>query len=520
MTTNYEGDRSEFKEVLPLIPVRDIIVYPFMILPLFVGRESSIKAVEHAIEGNDRLILLASQKDITAEHPNAQEIYEVGTVAMIMRKRELPDGRIKILVQGLSKARIINFEKEDPYFVARAMKLQDKISPQYNDVAVRALVRNIKEQLRQVIELGKFLSPDILTILEDIQDPSRFADIVASNLNLHTAEAQLILETLDPVERLHKINNILTRELEILSIQNKIRNNAPGEINKSQRDGFLRDQIRAIRSELGGEDNPRSYDGVNDEFQNFREKILNANMPEEVEKESLKQLGRLEKMHPDSSESTIVRSYLEWMTDLPWTATPQKDIDLKQALKVLDEDHFDLKKVKERILEHLAVYQLKGQKVKGTVLCFNGPPGVGKTSLGKSIARACDRKFIRISLGGIKDEAEIRGHRRTYVGSMPGRIIQALKQVKANNPVILLDEIDKIGGDYKGDPSSALLEVLDPEQNKEFKDHYLNVPFDLSNVMFIATSNVLQNISGPLLDRLEILNLTGYTEEEKNTNCQ
>ncbi len=515
MVTNYEGDNIEFKEVLPLLPIRDIIVYPFMILPLFVGRESSIQAVEHALDQSDRLILLSSQKDITTERPEPSEIYDIGTVAMIMRMRKLPDGRIKILVQGLSKARIIDFEKTEPYFVSKLVKVEDQIST-HDNTAVKALMRNIREQLERVIALGKILSPDILTVLEDIQEPGRLADLVASNLNLHVAEAQMILETLDPIERLHKINDILTRELEILAMQTKIRNNAQDEMSKSQKEHFLREQIRAIKSELG-EEGSRPYDGVDDEFQEFREKIKNSQMPEIVEKEALKQLCRLEKMHPDSSESTIIRSYLEWMTDLPWSIASQEKIDLNQALQILDEDHFDLKKVKERILEHLAVHQLKGKKMKGPILCFSGPPGVGKTSLGKSIARSCGREFVRISLGGVKDEAEIRGHRRTYVGSMPGRLIQALKQAGTNNPVILLDEIDKVGGDYKGDPSSALLEVLDPEQNKEFRDHYLNVPFDLSNVMFIATSNVLQDIPGPLRDRLEILNLSGYTEEEKIT---
>jgi ATP-dependent Lon protease len=510
MVTNYEGDNIEFKDRLPLLPIRDIVVYPFMILPLFVGRESSIQAVEHALNKSDRLILLASQKDISAEHPDPSEIYDLGTVAMIMRMRKLPDGRIKILVQGLSKARIIDFEQTSPYFTTKLEKVEDSENTTDN-VAVNALMRNIREQLERVITLGKVLSPDILTVLEDIQEPGRLADLVASNLNLHVAEAQMILETFDPIERLHKINDILTRELEILSMQAKIRNNAKGEINKNQKEYFLREQIKAIKSELGDEHDEQG----DDEFEEIRKKVRAAGMSEDVEREALKQLQRLEKMHPDSSEASIIRSYLEWMGDLPWSASSEEKIDLDNALDILDEDHFDLTKVKERILEYLAVRQLKGKEMKGPILCFSGPPGVGKTSLGKSIARATGREFVRISLGGVKDEAEIRGHRRTYVGAMPGRFIQALKQAKTNNPVILLDEIDKLGGDYKGDPSSALLEVLDPEQNKEFRDHYLNVPFDLSNVMFIATSNVLENIPGPLRDRMEVLNLSGYTQEEK-----
>lgn len=510
MVTNYEGDNIEFKDRLPLLPVRDIVVYPFMILPLFVGRESSIQAVEHALNHSDRLILLASQKDISAEHPDPSEIYDLGTVAMIMRMRKLPDGRVKILVQGLSKARIIDFDQTNPYFTTQLEKVEDS-NVDFDNVAVNALMRNIREQLERVITLGKVLSPDILTVLEDITEPGRLADLVASNLNLHVAEAQMILETLDPIERLHKINDILTRELEILAMQAKIRNNAKDEINKSQKEYFLREQIKAIKSELGDEGEAPS----DDEFEEMRKKIQAAGMPEEVEKEATKQLNRLEKMHPDSSEASIIRNYLEWMGDLPWSASSEEKIDLDNALDILNEDHFDLTKVKERILEYLAVRQLKGKDMKGPILCFSGPPGVGKTSLGKSIARATGREFVRISLGGVKDEAEIRGHRRTYVGAMPGRLVQALKQAKTNNPVILLDEVDKLGGDYKGDPSSALLEVLDPEQNKEFRDHYLNVPFDLSNVMFIATSNVLENIPGPLRDRMEVLNLSGYTQEEK-----
>ncbi len=511
MVTNYEGDNIEFKDHLPLLPIRDLVVYPFMILPLFVGRESSIQAVDYALNQTDRLILLASQKDITAEIPEPSEIYELGTVAMIMRMRKLPDGRIKILVQGLSKARILDFNTDENFFITKVVKVED-LSVEEGNVSTHALMRNIKEQLEKVITLGKVLSPDILMVLEDIQNPGRLADLVASNLNLQVGEAQMVLEILDPVERLNRINDILARELEILAMQAKIRTVAKDEMNKSQKEYFLREQIKAIKSELGDE---HAEAAPEDEFGEFREKIRLAKMPEESDKEARKQLARLEKMHPDSSEASILRSYLEWITDLPWSTSSEEHIDLDAALEILNEDHFDLHKVKERILEYLAVRQLKGTAMKGPILCFSGPPGVGKTSLGKSIAKATGREFVRISLGGVKDEAEIRGHRRTYVGSMPGRFIQALKQAKTNNPVILLDEVDKMGGDYKGDPSSALLEVLDPEQNCNFRDHYLNVPFDLSNVMFIATSNVLENIPGPLRDRMEILNLSGYSQEEK-----
>lgn len=508
MVTNYEGDNIEFRENLPLLPIRDIVVYPFMILPLFVGRESSIQAVELSLSKYDRLILLASQKDIHAEHPGPNEIFEVGTIAMIMRMRKLPDGRIKILIQGLSKARILSFTNTEKVYEVKLAKI-DPVAYDTTDVAIAALVRNVREQLEKIISLGKILSPDILMVLEDIQDPGRLADLVASNLNLKVAEAQMILETLHPVERLQHINEILRRELEILAMQAKIRSVAKEEISKTQKEYFLREQIRAIKSELGDEGDKQ------DEFQDIKEKILMCRMPEEVEKEALKQLARLEKMHPDSSESSILRTYLEWMIDVPWTNATEENLTIEGARKILDEDHFELEKVKERILEYLAVRKLKGRKMKGPILCFAGPPGVGKTSLGKSIARATGRKFVRISLGGVKDEAEIRGHRRTYVGAMPGRFIQALKQAASCNPVIMLDEVDKIGSDFKGDPSSALLEVLDPEQNNSFRDHYLNVPFDLSNVMFIATANALENIPGPLRDRMEIINLSGYTQEEK-----
>ena len=511
MVISHEGNNIDLKGDLPLLPVRDLVVYPFMILPLFVGRESSITAIEYALEKSDRLILLAGQKDITAENPHPKGIFDIGTVAMIMRMRKLPDGRIKILVQGLSKARITNLKQKQPFFIAHVNKVED-MRIDANNLTVKALVKNIKEQLEKIINLGRVFSPDILTILEDIHDPGRLADLVASNLSLHVSEAQMLLEILDPTERLQKINEILARELEILTMQRKIKNVTKGEISKNQRDYVLREQLKAIRSELGEE-----YQSgmIEDEFNELREKMAEAGMHEEAEKETRKQLNRLEKMHPDSSESSIIRNYIDWMIELPWNVSSQDHINIDHALKILDEDHFDLKKVKERILEYLAVRQLKGHKVKGPILCFSGPPGVGKTSLGKSIARAIGRKFVRISLGGVKDEAEIRGHRRTYVGAMPGRFIQVIKQAKTNNPVILLDEVDKLGGDFRGDPSAALLEVLDPEQNCHFRDHFLNVSFDLSNIMFIATSNILRDIPSALRDRMEIITLSGYEQEEK-----
>ena len=505
MVTNYEGEAIEFKETLPLLPVRDLVVYPFMILPLFVGRETSINAVEEALNNTDRLILLASQKDIAAEAPSPSEIYEMGTVAMIMRMRKLPDGRIKILIQGLAKARITEFVGTEPFYQVKVQKVEvpENLA---SEATIEALARSVKSNLEKVISLGKVLSPDILMVLEDIHEPGRLSDLVASNLNLKVSDAQKVLETLDGCERLAHINEILVKEVEILEQQAKIQGS---DHLKQQKEFFIREQIKAMKQEL------QSEPDKNDDFAEIREKLMASHLPEEAHKEAMKQLGRLERMHPDSSESSILRSYLEWMCDIPWTEQSKEVTDLAFAKEVLDEDHFDLEKIKERILEYLAVRTLKGGHAKGPILCFSGPPGVGKTSLGKSIAKATGREFVRIALGGLKDESEIRGHRRTYVGAMPGRFIQAMKQCKTINPIILLDEIDKLGSDFKGDPASAMLEVLDPEQNWAFRDNYLNVNYDLSKIMFIATANVLEQIPGPLRDRMEIINLSGYSQEEK-----
>ncbi|MBI4405717.1 MAG: LON peptidase substrate-binding domain-containing protein, partial [Deltaproteobacteria bacterium] len=465
---------------LPLLPIRDVVVYPYMILPLFVGREPSIRAVNEAL-AKDRLIFLAAQKEITDENPNPDTIYSVGTVAMIMRMRKLPDGRVKILVQGLMKGSVLDYVQEKPFFVAKIKQIKEKALTREN-VEVEALMRTVKEQLEKVISLGRMLSPDILMVVDDINDAGRLADLVASNLGLKVNEAQEILELFDPQDRLKKVNEILVKELEILAMQARIRSQARDEMTKSQREYFLREQIRAIKTELG------DTESKTEEIGELRAKIEAAKMPEEVNEEALKQVGRLERMHQDASEATIVRTYLDWLIDIPWNRFSEDNLDLNEAQRVLDEDHYNLKKVKERILEFLAVRKLK-KKMKGPILCFVGPPGVGKTSLGKSIARAMGRKFVRISLGGIRDEADVRGHRRTYVGAMPGRVIQGLKQAGSTNPIFMLDEIDKLGSDFRGDPASALLEVLDPEQNWSFRDHYVNLPFNLSHVMFIATAN-------------------------------
>jgi len=427
-------------------------------------------------------------------------------VAMIMRMRKLPDGRIKILTQGLCKAHIDEYVQTNPFFEAKVTRLQDNTNE--TSLETEALMRNVRELLEKVISLGKMLSPDILMVLDDITDPGRLADLVASNLGLKVAEAQLILETTSPIERIKRITDILNKELEVLSLQAKIRSQAKDEMTKTQKEYFLREQIRAIKTELG------DADSKGEELQELKEKILACRMPPEVEQEALKQMARLERMHPDASEASMLRTYIDWLIETPWAKATKDNLDIARAKQILDEDHYNLTKIKERILEYLAVRKLK-EKMKGPILCFAGPPGVGKTSLGKSIARALGREFVRISLGGVKDEAEIRGHRRTYVGALPGRIIQGLKQAGTNNPVFVLDEIDKLGSDFRGDPSAALLEVLDPEQNNAFRDHYLNVPYDLTHVMFLATANVLDTIPSALRDRMEIIQLPGYTEEEK-----
>ncbi len=508
MVTNYEGEQIQIPENIPMLPVRDIVIFPFMILPLFVGRDSSIKAVEEALARTDRLIFLSSQKNTADEFPQPDSIYSVGTIAMIMRMRKLPDGRIKILAQGLTKARTRDFTQSEPFYRVNIDKIEEKVLDGKDMLEAEALMRNVRENLEKVISLGKVLSPDILMVLDDVSDPGRLSDLVASNLGLKMSEAQTLLETFDALARIRNVNEILMRELEVLAMQAKIRSQAKDEMTKSQKEYFLREQIRAIKNELGDADNK------GEEIQELRQKVLDAKMPEENEQEVLKQVGRLERMHPDSSEASILRSYLELVVELPWNKMSSDNLDLKHAKKILDEDHFDLQKIKERCLEFLAVRKLN-KSMKGPILCFAGPPGVGKTSLGRSIARALGREFLRISLGGVKDEAEIRGHRRTYVGAMPGKIIQGLKQVKSKNPIVMLDEIDKLGNDFRGDPSSALLEVLDPEQNNTFRDHYLNLPFDLSNVMFLATANVLDTIPPALRDRMEIIPLSGYLDEEK-----
>ncbi len=491
---------------MPVLPVRDIVVFNYMILPLFVGRDKSVQAVDAALSGN-RYILILTQKDEKVDEPGPEDLFTVGTVGMIMRMLKMPDGRLKVLVQGLTRAKVERYVSTDPFLLSKIEVVEEKDIKEVS-LEQEAMMRAAREQSEKILSLRGIATADIMSVLNSVNEPGRLADLIASNLRMRVDEAQRILECEDPIERMHLVNNQLVKEVEVASMQAKIQNMAKEGMDKAQKDFFLREQMKAIRRELGeGEEE-------GDELEELRKALDKAGMPKEVKKEAEKQLKRLTTMHPDSSEATVIRTYLDWMVELPWKKLSRDQLDIKEAKRILDEDHYDLDKVKERILEYLSVRKLN-PAMKGPILCFVGPPGVGKTSLGRSIARALKRKFVRMSLGGMRDEAEIRGHRRTYIGSMPGRIVQSIKQAGTRNPVIMLDEIDKVGTDFRGDPSSALLEVLDPEQNFSFSDHYLNVPFDLSKVMFICTANILDTIPPALLDRMEIIRLPGYTEQEK-----
>lgn len=491
---------------LPVLPLRDIVIYPFMIVPLFVSRDRSIRAVEQALS-QDRMILLVSQKDVNKEDPEQDDLYSVGTVAIIMRMLKLPDGRIRILIQGLSRCRVDSVSGKGEYVRASVTPIVEPLAPE-NSLEVEALVRNVRGSMERAASLGKNISPEVLAIIANLDDAGRLADLAASNLELRVEDGQSVLDVEDPTPRLRRVNELLSKEIDVLTVQQEINTQARGEIDRSQREYFLRQQLKAIQAELG------EGNELYEEIEQYRDKILKAKMPENAEEEALRQLKKLERMHPDTAETATLRNWLDIMSDLPWSKSSKDNLNLKKAERILDEDHYGLERVKERIVEALAVRKLR-EKPKGSILCLVGPPGVGKTSLGRSVARALKRKFVRLSLGGLHDEAEIRGHRRTYVGAMPGRIIQGIQQAETNNPLIMLDEIDKVGADFRGDPSSALLEVLDPEQNATFRDNYLGVTFDLSNVMFMTTANVLDTVQPALRDRMEIISLSGYTEEEK-----
>ena len=497
----------------PLLPLKDIVIFPHMIVPVFISEDICISAVEEAMN-EDRKIFLSAFKSMEPgepEHLKASleapfDVYDVGTICSIMRTRKLPDGRMKVLVQGLSKATVTSLVQSEPFPLVNVTPVAE---PSLENVAseTEALIRVVRENLEKVVSLGKILSPDILMVLEDVSEPSRLADLVAANLGIRVSEAQNILATFDPVERLRQVYQILSKEIEVYQMQVKIQSQAKEEIGRMQKEHFLREQMRAIKTELGDGDGK-------DELEALWKKLETVDMPLEAKEETARQIKRLERMHQDTSEATLTRTHIETLLALPWNTYSEDTLDLIKAKAVLDRDHYSLTTVKDRIVEYLAVKQLNPD-AKSPILCFSGPPGVGKTSLGKSIAECMNKEFARISLGGVRDEADMRGHRKTYVGAYPGRIIQAIKQAKTSNPVIMLDEIDKLGSDHRGDPSSALLEILDPEQNKNYVDHYLGVGFDLSKVMFIANANRLDTIPAPLRDRLEIIEVSGYSEEEK-----
>ena len=509
MSANPEGRAAtdpEIPDILPLLPIRDLVVFPYMIVPLRVTRPVSMEAVAKALEAEERLCFLVAQRDSTDEEPAASSFYRSGTIGMIMRMRKLSEGGLKILVQGLCRAKIQKFVSDSPCYRVRIDRNED--APPARTLGSEALLRSVRGNVDKLTGLGKSMQPELGMVVGSVEDPGRMADLVASNLTLKVNEAQELLELDNPIERLTRVNQNLEKEIGILEVQSQIQNRAKEEMSKTQRDYYLREQLRQIRNELG------DGDVHGEEMEELRAKVQKAGLSPEAKAEADKQIRRLDQMHAESAEASVLRTYIDWLTELPWTTSSEDTLDIDVARKILDEDHYDLEHIKDRILDYLAVRKLRGG-VHGPILCFLGPPGVGKTSLGRSIARAVGRKFVRISLGGVRDEAEIRGHRRTYVGALPGRLIQGMKQAGTNNPVMLLDEVDKLGSDVRGDPSAALLEVLDPEQNHNFRDHYLGVPFDLSRVLFIATANLPESIPPPLRDRMETLRLSGYSEEEK-----
>ncbi|KAF0208286.1 MAG: endopeptidase La [Actinomycetota bacterium] len=499
-----KDERMVLPDVLPLIPLRDLILFPDLVVPLFVGRERSINALEEAMR-SEHLVALVTQKTAETQDPQPGDVYEIGCVVTVLQELKLPDGTAKALVEGKQRIRIKEFVSVDPYLQVRVEYYEDD---EKADVEAQALMRNLVGDFEQASELGKPIPQEVLVAATAIEEPGRLADFVTFHLSLKVDEKQQILEAIDPKVRLQKTTDFLRKELEILEIGSKIQNRVKESMSKTQREYFLREQLKAIQQELG------VYDESQAEVEEYREKIRLAGMPESVEEKALKELSRLEKMPQAAAETSVIRTYIDWLAGLPWQTEDEEKLDLIEAEAVLEEDHYGLEKVKERVLEYLAVHKLTDH-MRGPILCFVGPPGVGKTSIGRSIARSLNRKFIRMSLGGVRDEAEIRGHRRTYVGALPGRIIQSVNQVGTKNPVFMMDEIDKVGMDFRGDPTSALLEVLDPEQNNAFQDHYLEAPFDLSNVMFITTANLLDPIPPALRDRMEVIHFPGYTEDEK-----
>ncbi len=498
-----EDNKNTELATLPLIPLRDIVVFPHMVIPLFVGREKSVEAIEAAFHSHKK-VFLAAQKEAQANDPHPSQIFEIGTISDILQIVKLSDGTVKALVEGKQRAKVTSFTAKPGYLEVSYEELEDK---HQDSVETVALMRGVLSAFEEYVKLDQRIPSEILPTLTTIEDPGQFSDLIAAHLNIKPKDRQLLLETLDAGKRVEKIFSLLNAELEIMAVEKKVRGRIKDQIDKNQKEYYLSEQMRAIQKELGRGDDKT-------EIEELREKIQKAGMHEEASKKALKELQRLEMMQPMSAEATVVRNYIDWLIDIPWKPGARDKIQIDKAREILEEDHYGLEKVKERILEYLAVRKLV-KKMKGPIICFVGPPGVGKTSLGKSIARALGRKFVRVSLGGVRDEAEIRGHRRTYIGAMPGKIIQYMKKAGTKNPVFMLDEIDKMNTDFRGDPASALLEVLDPEQNQSFNDHYLEVDYDLSEVMFITTANVLHSIPRPLLDRMELIRIPGYTDFEK-----
>ncbi|MFC0299890.1 endopeptidase La [Virgibacillus soli] len=495
---------SQEKHLLPLLPLRGLLVFPTMVLHLDVGREKSIAALEKAMMNNQQ-ILLAAQQKISIEEPKPEDIYRIGTVAEVKQMLKLPNGTIRVLVEGMYRAEVTRFEDDADTFVVEYEKLEEIID---NQNELEALVRNLLDQFKAYLKVSRKITKETFHTVSDIEEPGRLADVIASHLPLKVKEKQGILEKVNVKDRLKHLIRLISNEQKVLNLEKKIGERVKNSMEKTQKEYYLREQMKAIQQELGDKE------GKTGEIEELRKKIQDSTMPERVEEVALKELERYERVPQSSGESSVIRNYLEWLLSLPWTEKTDDTIEITKAKKILNQDHYGLEKVKERILEYLAVQKLT-QSIKGPILCLVGPPGVGKTSLAKSISKAINRNFVRISLGGVRDEAEIRGHRRTYIGAMPGRIIQGMKKAKSVNPVFLLDEIDKMSHDFRGDPSSAMLEVLDPEQNHTFSDHFIEESYDLSNVLFIATANYVNNIPGPLLDRMELISLAGYTEVEK-----
>ena len=493
----------ELKVNLPLLPLRDIVVFPSMVIPLFVGRDKSITALNETMK-QDKKIVLVTQKNSEVDDPKKNDIFMYGCESNILQLLKLPDGTVKVLVEGNKRVKIVDFKDDEKFITCSFEYFQDKIEKNEDLIP---LATTAVRRLEKLTSINKKISNETINSIKELKDPSKIADNIASHLNTTISEKQQMFETADVKKRLNTVIKIMENETSIIGVEKRIRGRVKTQMEKTQREYYLNEQLKAIQKELG------EIEDGKDESSNLNKAILKAKMPKEVQKKCMSELKKLKNMSPMSAEATVVRNYLDWMIDIPWSKKDKVDIDLNKALKILDEDHFGLDKVKERIIEFLAV-QKRMEKIKGPILCLVGPPGVGKTSLGKSIAKATNRQFVRMSLGGIRDEAEIRGHRRTYIGSLPGKIIQMMKKAGTKNPLILLDEIDKVGNDYRGDPSSALLEALDPEQNTTFNDHYLEVDYDLSDVMFVTTANTL-NILPPLLDRMEVIRIPGYTEDEK-----